>query len=63
VIRSQLGVKYNNDFEPVIQEAEELFQRPGEVWTDRLQAYRKMDFDYWTVVQREKPSRRLFSCH
>jgi hypothetical protein len=44
VTRSQLGAKYNNDFEPVIQEAEELFQQLGEVWTDRLQAYRKMGF-------------------
>ena len=43
VIRGQLGIDYSGDLEPVIQEAEDLSQRLGEVWTDGLQAYREME--------------------
>jgi len=38
----------------VIQEAEDLSQRLGEVWTDGLQAYREMDHDHRTVVHKER---------
>jgi len=43
VIRGHRGIDYQGDLEPVIQEAEDLSQRLGEVWTDGLQAYREMD--------------------
>jgi hypothetical protein len=53
VIRGQLGIDYQDDLKPVIQEAENLSQPLGEAWTDGLQAYREMDFDHRTVVHRE----------
>ncbi len=37
----------------MIQEAEDLSQRLGEVWTDGLQACREMDRDHRTVVHKE----------
>jgi transposase-like protein len=54
VIRGQRGIDYSGDLEPVIQEAEDLSQPLGEVWTDGLQAYREMDFDHRTVVHKER---------
>jgi hypothetical protein len=54
VIRGQLGIDYEGDLEPMIQEAEGLSQPLGEVWTDGLQAYREMDFDHRTVVHKER---------
>ena len=54
VIRGQHGVDYEGDLEPVIQEAEDLSQPLGEVWTDGLQAYREMDRDHRTVVHKER---------
>jgi hypothetical protein len=54
VIRGQLGIDYSGDLEPVIQEAEDLSQPLGEVWTDGLQAYRQMEFDHRTVVHKER---------
>jgi transposase-like protein len=54
VIRGQRGIDYQGDLEPVIQEAEDLSQPLGEVWTDGLQAYREMDFDHRTVVHKER---------
>jgi transposase-like protein len=53
VIRGQLGIDYQDDLKPVIQEAEDLSQPLGEVWTDGLQAYREMEFDHRTVVHKE----------
>ncbi len=54
VIRGQLGIDFSGDLEPVIQEAEDLSQRLGEVWTDGLQAYREMERDHRTVVHKER---------
>jgi len=54
VIRGQLGIDYSGDLEPVIQEAEDLSQTLGEVWTDGLQAYREMERDHRTVVHKER---------
>jgi len=54
VIRGQRGIEYEGDLEPVIQEAEDLSQPLGEVWTDGFQAYRQMDFDHRTVVHKER---------
>jgi transposase-like protein len=50
VIRGQLGIQYETDLEPVMLEAEDLSQPLGEVWTDGLQAYRRMEFDHKIVV-------------
>ena len=54
VIRGQRGIDYQGDLEPVIQEAEDLSQPLGEVWTDGLQAYREMERDHRTVVYKER---------
>jgi len=54
VIRGQRGIDYEGDLDPVIQEAEDLSQQLGEVWTDGLQAYREMDRDHRTVVHKER---------
>ncbi|OIB56187.1 IS1595-like element ISNasp1 family transposase [Natrialba sp. SSL1] len=54
VIRGQLGIDFGGDLKPVIQEAEDLSQRLGEVWTDGLQAYREMERDHRTVVHKER---------
>jgi sugar lactone lactonase YvrE len=37
----------------VIQEAADLSQRLGEVWTDGLQAYREIEYDHQIVVHDE----------
>ena len=54
VIREQQGIDFGGNLDPVIQEAEDLSQRLGEVWTDGLQAYREMERDYRTVVHKER---------
>ena len=54
MIRGQRGIDYGGDLDPVIQEAEDLSQLLGEVWTDGLQAYRKMERDHRTVVHKER---------
>ena len=54
MIRGQRGIDYGEDLEPVIQEAEDLSQPLGEVWTDDLQAYCEMERDYRTVVHKEQ---------
>jgi transposase-like protein len=54
VIRGQRGIQYDTDLEPVLREAEDLSQPLGEVWTDGLQAYRRMEFDHRTVVHDER---------
>ena len=38
----------------MIEEADDLSQRLGEVWIDGLQAYRQIDFDHRTVVHKER---------
>jgi len=53
VIRGQLGIQYETDLEPVMRETEDLSQPLGEVWTDGLQAYRRMEFDHKIVVHDE----------
>ncbi|MDB2275509.1 IS1595 family transposase [Halorubrum ezzemoulense] len=54
VIRGHRGIDYEGDLEPVIQEAEDLSQPLGEVWTDGLQAYREMERDHRTVIHKER---------
>jgi hypothetical protein len=46
----QEGSDYENDLGPVIEEVADLFQPPGEVWTDGLPAYRGMEHDHRYVV-------------
>jgi transposase-like protein len=53
VVRGQLGISYETDLQPVIQEAEDLSQPLGEVWTDGLQAYRGMEYNHHIVVHDE----------
>src|SRR6056297_3765264 len=54
VIRGQLGINYDTDLEPVLEETEDLSQSLGEVWTDGLQAYRRMEHDHRLVVHDER---------
>jgi transposase-like protein len=53
VIRGKLGIDYDTDLEPVIEETADLSQPLGEVWTDGLQAYRRMEHDHKIVVHDE----------
>jgi hypothetical protein len=53
VIRGSHGIGYEDDLEPMIQEAADLSQPLGEVWTDGLQAYYQMEHDHWIVVHDE----------
>jgi len=49
VIRGKLGIAYDTDLEPVMEEIADLSQPLGEVWTDGLQAYRRMEHDHKIV--------------
>ena len=53
VIRGKLGIAYETDLEPVMEETADLSQRLGEVWTDGLQAYRRMKNDHKIVIHDE----------
>ncbi len=53
VIRGKLGITYDTDLEPVIKETADLSQPLGEVWTDGLQAYRRMEHDHKIVIHDE----------
>jgi hypothetical protein len=52
-VSAQEGSDYEDDLEPVIEEADDLSQPPGEVWTDRLPAYRGMKHNHRYVVHDE----------
>ena len=54
VVSAQEGSDYEDDLGPVIEEAADLSQRLGEVWTDGLQAYREMERDHRTVIHKER---------
>jgi len=53
VIQGKLGIDYDTDLEPVIEETADLSQPLGEVWTDGLQAYRRMEHDHKIVIHDE----------
>jgi len=53
VIRGKLGIAYETDLEPVMEETADLSQPLGEVWTDGLQAYRRMEHDHKMVIHDE----------
>jgi hypothetical protein len=46
VVSTQEGSDYEDDFGPVIEEADDHSQPLGEVWTDGLPAYRGMEHDH-----------------
>ena len=50
VVSAQEGSDYEDDLGPVIEEADDLSQPLGEVWTDGLPAYRGMEHDHRYVV-------------
>ncbi|ELK49477.1 hypothetical protein D320_18819 [Haloferax sp. BAB-2207] len=54
VIRGHLGIDFETDLAPVMQEAEDLSQPLGEAWTDGLQAYRRMEYDQRIVIHDER---------
>jgi len=54
VLSAQEGSNYEDDIVPAIEEADDLSQRLGEVWTGKLPAYRRMEHDHWYVVHDEE---------
>ena len=54
VVSAEEGTDYDEDLAPVIEEAGDLSQPLGEVWTDGLPAYQGMDHDHRTVIHDER---------
>ncbi len=54
VVSAQEGSDYDEDLGPVIEEADNLSQPLGEVWTNGLPDYRGMEHDHRYVVHDEK---------
>ena len=50
VVSAEEGSAYDENLGPVIEEAADLSQPLGEVWTDELPAYQGMNHDHRTVV-------------
>ena len=50
VISVEEGSKYDENLGPVIEEAGDLSQPLGEIWTDELPAYQQMEHEHRTVV-------------
>ena len=50
VISAEEGSKYDENLGPVIEEAGDLSQPLGEIWTDELPAYQQMEHEHRTVV-------------
>ncbi len=50
VISAEEGSAYDENLDPVIEEAGDLSQPLGEIWTDELPAYQTMEHDHRTVV-------------
>ena len=50
VVSAEEGSAYDENLGPVIEEAGDLSQRLGEIWTDELPAYQKMEHEHRTVV-------------
>ena len=53
MIRGKPGIAYATDLEPVMEETSDLSQPLREVWTDGLQAYRRMKHDHKIVIHDE----------
>jgi len=54
VVSAQEGSDYEDDIGPVIEEADDLSQWLGKVWTGGLPAYRGMEHDHRYVVHDEE---------
>jgi hypothetical protein len=54
VVSAEEGTDYDEDLAPVIEEAGDLSQPLGEVWTDGLPAYQGMEYDHRTVIHDER---------
>jgi hypothetical protein len=50
VVSAEEGSAYDENLGPVIEEAGDLSQPLGEIWTDELPAYQKMEHEHRTVV-------------
>ena len=59
VVSAQERSDYKDDIGPVIEKADDISQRPGEVWTDRLPAYRGMEHDHRYIIYDEECSLRI----
>ena len=53
VVSAQEGSDYEDDLAPVIEDADDLSQPLGEVWTDGLPAYQGMEYDHRYVIHDE----------
>jgi hypothetical protein len=53
VVSAEEGSKFEDEFNPVIEEAEDLSQQLGEVWTDEYPPYQQLERDHRTVVHDE----------
>lgn len=53
VVAAEKGTRYDEELAPVLEEAQELSQELGEVWTDEFPAYQQMEFDRRTVTHAE----------
>jgi len=54
VVSAEEGTRFDDELKPVIEEAEDLSQRLGEVWTDEYPPYQRLDRDHRTVVHDER---------
>ena len=54
VVSAEEGSAYDENLGPVIEEAGDLSQRLGEIWTDELPAYQGMEHDHRTVLHDEE---------
>lgn len=54
VVSAEEGSAYDENLGPVIEEAGDLSQRLGEIWTDELPAYQGMKHDHRTVCHDEE---------
>ena len=54
VVSAEEGSAYEKNLGPVIEEAGDLFQPLGEIWTDELPAYQGMEHDHRTVLHDEE---------
>ena len=54
VVPAEKGSAYDENLGPVIDEAGDLSQPLGVIWTDELPAYQGMDYDHRTVVHDEE---------
>ncbi|TSD09190.1 IS1595 family transposase [Haloglomus irregulare] len=54
VISAEKGTRYDEELAPVLEEAQDLSQELGEVWTDEYPPYQQMNHDHRTVLHDEE---------